>query len=337
MKQGYRNALLAAVAVCLVSASALWLLRAGPSSAPDTIRVAFPPLPTLPDQRLKPLTPEQALLANNANSPSPLPIEPARPFTALVGQIVAAQQRTALDCLTAAIYYEAASEGEEGQRAVAQVVLNRVRHPAFPKTVCGVVFQGAERTTGCQFSFTCDGSLARRPVQAWWDRARQVAEQALRGQVFAGVGTATHYHTVWVLPYWASSLDKVTTIRAHIFYRWRGFWGRQQAFNGRYLGQEPALASFADGRIVLNGKEAGLGAEALAAIDADAHLAPSNQAPYSGIIAPLSHIAAPDLPRLTSGPRPLADQVRGVLAADANRGELVEPFQSGRLSEPVRP
>ena len=66
-----------------------------------------------------------------------------------------------LQCLTEAVYYEARSESEEGQRAVAQVVLNRVRHPAYPNSVCGVVYQGSERVTGCQFSFTCDGALGR--------------------------------------------------------------------------------------------------------------------------------------------------------------------------------
>ncbi|MFN5901342.1 MAG: cell wall hydrolase, partial [Novosphingobium sp.] len=67
----------------------------------------------------------------------------------------------ALQCLAAAVYYEARSESDVGQRAVAQVVLNRVAHPSYPNTVCGVVYQGSERTTGCQFSFTCDGSLAK--------------------------------------------------------------------------------------------------------------------------------------------------------------------------------
>ena len=87
----------------------------------------------------------------------------------------------ALECLTAAIYYEAASEPDQGQRAVAQVVLNRVAHPSFPNTVCGVVYQGSERSTGCQFSFTCDGSLMRVPSKFFWERARGVAAQALSG------------------------------------------------------------------------------------------------------------------------------------------------------------
>ena len=143
-------------------------------------------------------------------------------------------------CLTLAVYYEAASEPDAGQRAVAQVVLNRVAHPAYPDTVCGVVFQGSERTTGCQFSFTCDGSLARKPAKMWWDRAATVARAALSGTVYAPVGLATHYHTVQIHPYWADSLDTVGTIGAHRFYRWRGAAGRSAAFSDVYLGGEPA-------------------------------------------------------------------------------------------------
>ena len=150
-------------------------------------------------------------------------------------------QSRALQCLTAALYYEAASEPDAGQRAVAQVVLNRVAHPAWPKTVCGVVYQGSERL-GCQFSFACDGSLARRPVAAFWDRARRVAADALAGQVYAPVGLATHYHTSAVHPYWADSLAFIGTIGAHRFYRWQGAAGRPAAFNAVYAGGEPVAA-----------------------------------------------------------------------------------------------
>lgn len=147
----------------------------------------------------------------------------------------------ALQCLTTAIYYEAASEPDAGQRAVAQVVLNRVAHPAFPKTVCGVVYQGSERP-GCQFSFACDGAMARRPVQQFWDRARRVAADALAGNVYAPVGLATHYHTSAVHPYWADSLAFVGTIGAHRFYRWAGMAGRVSAFTASYRGFEPLAA-----------------------------------------------------------------------------------------------
>lgn len=145
-------------------------------------------------------------------------------------------------CLTMAVYYEAATEPDAGQRAVAQVILNRVAHPAYPNTVCGVVFQGSERTTGCQFTFTCDGSLARRPMAYWWDRANRVARDALAGFVFAPVGLATNYHATYVHPGWADVLLPVTTIGAHRFYRLPGAGGASATFRVAYVGAEPAAA-----------------------------------------------------------------------------------------------
>lgn len=148
----------------------------------------------------------------------------------------------ALQCMTAAIYYEAASEPDAGQRAVAQVVLNRVAHPAYPKTVCGVVYEGSERPTGCQFSFTCDGSLVRRPQRLFWDRAENVARAALAGYVYSPVGLATHYHTVQVSPYWAPSLNYLGTIGAHRFYSFKGAAGNPATFRFAYFGGEPIAA-----------------------------------------------------------------------------------------------
>ena len=148
----------------------------------------------------------------------------------------------ASQCLALAAYYEAASEGDNGMRAVAQVVLNRVSHPAWPGSVCGVVFQGSERATGCQFSFTCDGSMQRKPSAAGMMRARRVADAALGGYVFAPVGLATHYHTLAVHPYWASSLEQLTDIGFHRFYRWKGPAGTRAAFASLYRGGEPAAA-----------------------------------------------------------------------------------------------
>ncbi|MGZ9098225.1 MAG: cell wall hydrolase [Brevundimonas sp.] len=135
-----------------------------------------------------------------------------------------------LDCLTQAAYYEARGEGREGMRAVTQVVLNRVRHRAFPNSVCGVVFQGAGRRTGCQFSFTCDGSMRGRVNRAAWDRAREVAASALSGSVHAGVGTATHFHTTGVSPRWRNALVRVNQVGDHIFYRFGGRSGSSGAF-----------------------------------------------------------------------------------------------------------
>jgi hypothetical protein len=161
------------------------------------------------------------------------PIESATRF--LVSGDGVSQQR-ALLCLTQAIYHEAGFEPLAGRRAVAQVVLNRMRHPAFPKSVCGVVYQGANSPV-CQFSFVCDNSLNRAVTSRAWQEARSIAEAALAGYVEASVGTATHYHADYVFPKWASMLRKIEKIGAHVFYRWPGTWGRQSAFTGRYVGE----------------------------------------------------------------------------------------------------
>jgi len=149
-------------------------------------------------------------------------------------------QMRSLDCLAQAVYYEARSESEDGQRAVAQVVINRVRHPAWPNSVCGVVYQGPMRAGGgCQFTFTCDGSLAYRPQGPGWDRARRIAAEALAGVTFPGVGLSTHYHTNYVSPSWAPRLLRTAVIGAHIFYQLPGRAGLSSAFNAPYTGSEP--------------------------------------------------------------------------------------------------
>ncbi len=142
-------------------------------------------------------------------------------------------------CLTAAVYYEAASETDDGMRGVAQVVLNRTRHPSFPGSICGVVFQGSQRAIVCQFTFSCDGSMARAPNRSQWSRASRIAAEALSGRVFAPVGLATHYHTQAVWPSWGRSLAMTNVIGAHIFHRWRGRFGTPAAFSRPYSGQEP--------------------------------------------------------------------------------------------------
>lgn len=196
------------------------------------------PAPPVPEPQLvKPLTAEQALAANDALPFARNALERAYAFGTGASTSDPLTQKAALDCLTAAVYYEAAGEGDRGQRAVAQVVLNRVRHPAFPARVCDVVYQGSERRTGCQFTFTCDGSLARRPGRAGWDRARKIAAEALAGFVEDSVGMATHYHADWVVPYWAPRLDKIAAVGSHIFYRWPGLWGHRQAFTQHYAGE----------------------------------------------------------------------------------------------------
>lgn len=200
--------------------------------------VAAPAAPSVQDLNpfaVRQLAPSEAQKFNAA-----LPLA-GGPNPAAVPFVLKADAKTynrALECLTQAVYYEAAREPEEGQRGVAQVVLNRMRHPAYPASVCAVVYQGAERPTGCQFSFTCDGSLARAPMRDYWDRARRVADEALKGAVAASVGNATHYHADYVAPYWAPTLTKNAVIGAHIFYRWRGNWGQPQAFTQKWAKRE---------------------------------------------------------------------------------------------------
>lgn len=195
--------------------------------------------------RLKTLaTGEQALIlvegqsaqARNALIPaSALPVEPMGRF-AVIGQS-SPQYGAALKCLTQAIYYEAANEPLKGKRAVAQVVLNRLRHPAYPNSVCGVVYEGVNQPV-CQFSFTCDGSLLRQPMARQWDQSRAVAAAALAGEVEPSVGSATHYHADYVLPRWAYTLAKIEQIGAHIFYRFPGRAGSELAFSRRWNGHE---------------------------------------------------------------------------------------------------
>ncbi len=128
----------------------------------------------------------------------------------------------ALDCMSMAIAYEAAGQPVAGQEAVGQVILNRLRAARFPKTVCGVVFQGSERVTGCQFTFTCDGSFRRRLADTTLITARSIAATVLDGVAPDRVAGATHYHADYVLPYWAASGQRVARIGAHIFYRMPG-------------------------------------------------------------------------------------------------------------------
>ena len=136
-----------------------------------------------------------------------------------------------LECLSEAVYYEARGETPSGQAAVAQVVLNRVRHPSFPKSICGVVFQGAYTHTGCQFSFACDGSMRRGREVGAWNRAQKIAARALSGAVMSEVGAATHFHTTGVAPGWGPRLLRVAQVGMHVFYRFGGRAGAPDAFS----------------------------------------------------------------------------------------------------------
>jgi len=234
-----------------------------------------PPAP--PPLLIRNLPPTEAEALNQKISFAGGPNPAAQPFKA--ANMSAATRASAVDCLASAVYYEAGSQDSDGQKAVAQVVLNRVRHPAFPSTVCGVVYQGSTRPTGCQFTFTCDGSLERRPDSAGWARAKRIAEAALDGGVFGAVGLATHYHANYVVPYWSATLAKNAVVGAHLFYRWAGGWGRADAFTQKYARQEPSsLALRAAALAAFESRPARSQAEQLANIPgADVEAAPNGR------------------------------------------------------------
>ncbi|MEE9272808.1 MAG: cell wall hydrolase [Robiginitomaculum sp.] len=124
-----------------------------------------------------------------------------------------------VQCLSEAIYHEARSETLAGQKAVAEVVLNRVKSKHFPNTVCGVVYQGAQRTSGCQFSFTCDGSRSVLPKKKTWNKSRAIADHMMMGISAPLTNRSTHYHTTNVHPKWAADLRQTRQYGIHVFYR----------------------------------------------------------------------------------------------------------------------
>lgn len=191
-----------------------------------------------PDFGLRRLTWDQARRLNAVMPAVQAPQDAAKPFVLPTG---AKDGRQALTCLTQAAYYEAGANGPDAEAAVVQVVLNRVRHPDFPKSVCGVVYEGAARQTGCQFTFTCDGALDRPLDRAAWDEARKVAARALAGYVVKAVGASTYYHADYVFPAWAPTLEKMATVGPHIFYRMAGSEGAASFLTGRYAGGELKL------------------------------------------------------------------------------------------------
>ena len=241
--QRHWKAALASPALVLIAAScvpAASLHRTASASAAPTASPGTLPLAQVADQSgAQALAVGDSAVLANAALPIAAGANPAASSFAPAGATGLDRLR-AHDCLAQAIYYEAGNESEDGQRAVAQVVLNRVRHPAWPNSVCGVVYQGPMRAGGgCQFTFTCDGSLARRPAGEAWERARRLASEALAGRTYAPVGLATHYHANYVFPAWAPRLAKTNVIGAHIFYRLPGLLGQSPAFRDAYAGREP--------------------------------------------------------------------------------------------------
>lgn len=140
-----------------------------------------------------------------------------------------------LRCLAEAVYFEARSEPEAGQAAVAQVVLNRVRSGIYPPTVCGVVFQDSQHLFACQFSFACEGKSLRVEEPASWATASRIAEGVADGKIYdKRFASAINYHAVYVRPFWAATLKRLDRIGLHVFYAMRpGLYWAPGALNGR--------------------------------------------------------------------------------------------------------
>ena len=315
---------LAIVVAAIGLAFALWWVlatgaghdRLSPADISKRAAAASQVPPTVAPQDYKPISPDAALAENEALPFSAAPVETAAPLVVPLNASAFAGRRSAMDCLTAAIYYEAAQETETGKRGVAQVILNRARHPAFPNSICGVVYQGSERRTGCQFTFTCDGSLARKPSRAGWDAARRVALAALSGYVERRVGMATHYHADYVVPYWAPSLAKIAHVDRHIFYRWSGGWGRRAAFN-----QSVSQEQFLDDKSQIVGTN-------IFEID------PVAPEPFSGVLSPKSRIVADEAAgALANGDNSLlpSDDALASIKADAAPAKPAADTAKGSL------
>lgn len=255
------------VAVAIGAVLYLSQARAGGGTAARPHPVA-PPADVVPDvlpMELAPVTEDDARAANARIALVTKGFVAARPFVYPGGGDARLRAR---DCLAAAMIYEAGDD-RRGQLSVGQVVINRARHPAFPKSICGVVFQGSERRTGCQFTFTCDGALARRYSEAAWLRAQINADMMLSGLTDPSVGLATHYHTDWVRPYWSDSLEKIAIVDTHLFFRWPGYWGTPGAFRGAVSGTDGPVAKLA-ALSPLHANALGLPTELAAGVDANA-------------------------------------------------------------------
>ncbi len=206
-----------------------------------------------------------------------------------------------LSCMAQAIYYEARGESYRGQVAVGEVVMNRVRSGIYPGSICGVVYQGSHRATGCQFTFTCDGSLDRGPKGPAWARAQAVARQVMLGYTRPITARATHYHTAAVDPYWSSSLIETGRVGDHIFYRFPTRAERARLVEAGLIRRAPRSASVeaaADIPDVTLDETQGGGEDA--APVAQPAPAATIAAPAADAAAPIAHgPAAPPIPAKT--------------------------------------
>ncbi len=189
-------------------------IQPGEAPATEAARDGVPASPAGPQIASLPADPGEAT--------SIAPKSPAMPHSHFAELIDAQNQINEMRCLAEAVYFEARSEPEDGQAAVAQVVLNRVRHENYPNTVCGVVYQNRYRFLACQFTFACEGKSLRITEPDAWRAAVQIAADVVSGKIYLDeVGASTHYHADYVRPRWARSLKKMDTIGRHTFYKLR--------------------------------------------------------------------------------------------------------------------
>jgi len=186
--------------------------------------IATPAIPSGPVVLVPPVTQPQPIPQPKSNAVVIAPKTGAVAIAPKASSPVLVQQRiktAELTCLARAVYFESRSESEMGQLAVAKVVLNRLKDPNFPKTICGVVYQGSERRNSCQFSFACDGLPdVVRSAEAW-ARSKRIAERALADDPAIRMLHAVNYHADYVNPRWSKTMKRLVRIGHHIFYSHR--------------------------------------------------------------------------------------------------------------------
>ncbi len=206
--------LVVALAVVLAAASAA--VGAAANNHPSTEQVsaaARAPVAVV----AKAVTPAPALrgAVDVAAQPVAVAAKPATATDMAMAQLLAEHR-----CLSEVMYYEARGEGTDGQMAVAEVIFHRLRQGHFGRSICGVVYEGAD-TSACQFSFACNGQLAQRKSPVAWHSTEILAARILAGQVALRdiTGDATHFHAVSVTPDWADNMERTVQIGNHVFYR----------------------------------------------------------------------------------------------------------------------
>lgn len=189
---------------------------------------AFPAISSSVQAEYKMSATEAKIIAVAEKTPLNLPsdisywldqAESAVPFAVTSDPVINTALMAETQCLAEAIYYEARSETRSGQRAVGEVIKNRVASKHFPNSVCGVVYEGSQRKTGCQFTFTCDGSMDAAPKGKAWDRSVRTAKTVMTGGYTPITNYATHYHTLEVSPKWSATLRMTRRVGSHVFYR----------------------------------------------------------------------------------------------------------------------